>query len=155
MSDVPSPPWIHIGECPVCVNGLCRIRECEDERGDKHLYAVCDECESIWLEPAIDAKRRYAATQEPTCPICNRAMYGPQSHWARSEDLRSFPEWQNAAIFDMPSNSLDGTVDDLLAVDDKADDLDAIHLGFNEDTQCHDAGEVDNSYGQDEPKPGC
>ena len=51
-------PWIHIGECPVCVDGLCRIRCCEGDNGIAHLFAMCDECEARDGESPIRPRLR-------------------------------------------------------------------------------------------------
>ena len=168
MSELPPSPWIHIGECPVCVNGLCRVRACQDSLGKPHLYAMCDECETIWIKPDTTSERFYPRGEEPICPICSRPLFGDQAHWAEPEDVAAEADWSMATIFDMPSSSPfdQPQVSDLLVVDDIATDLDApdAHRESSEHDQAASAQSeestpgikfADSSYGQDEPKPGC
>ncbi len=129
MTETPPSPWIHIGECPVCVNGLCRVRSCTSESGSLHFYAMCDECEALWLAPDTDTPQTFPDACNPKCPICQQDLYGPQAHWSLADELRG-SEWMSNAIFDV--SNLDSTTPESLAsLDDDA------------------------SYGQDEPKPGC
>ncbi len=100
-SPLPESLWIHIGECPCCVNGLCRVRSCCDN-GQLHLYAMCDECEALWTEPSTDASRQFPDIDNPQCPICNGPLYGPHAHWAEASELSNTP-WSAVAIFDLPS----------------------------------------------------
>ncbi|MCA9133637.1 MAG: hypothetical protein KDA45_10800 [Planctomycetales bacterium] len=102
MSDVPFLPWIHIGDCPICVDGLCRVRACEDARLGKHLYAMCDECEALWLQPTTDSPSTFPQAEQPQCPVCSQPLYGPQAHWAHAEELRG-TAWEENAIFALPS----------------------------------------------------
>ncbi len=162
MSSLPPTPWIHIGECPLCVNGLCRIRSCEDEQGRVHLYAMCDECEAIWTEPNTDTKKVYPKAVDPLCPICARPLFGPQAHWAQPEEVTREPNWSVAAIFELPSSLEQPISSDLLVMEDIATDLDAPATPeFDEseddaiDFTASDESLADSSYGQDDPKPGC
>ena len=172
MNELPPSPWIHIGECPVCVNGLCRVRTCEDEQGLQHLYAMCDECEAIWVKPDTSSERVFPRGEDPQCPLCSRPLYGEQAHWSAPEEVAASSDWSIAAIFEMP-NALDlPQVSDLLVVDDIAADLDApeahreasefdaaaANVSAGEATLSEDTPGIkfaDSSYGQDEPKPGC
>lgn len=144
MSEPPAAPWIHIGECPVCVNGLCRVRTCRSPAGGKtpvgnalvgdlpagtlHFYAMCDECEALWLTPTTDAPRQFPDACEPKCPICQQPLYGEQAHWSHAEELQG-TEWSANSIFDVPNE----------------DSLDPNSLANMDDL----------SYGQDETKPDC
>lgn len=128
MSELPPSPWIHIGECPVCVNGLCRVRTCMQD-GSVHFYAVCDECEALWLAPNTASPRTFPDAIQPKCPVCQQDLYGVQAHWALADELRG-SEWMANAIFDVPNfGSLDPSS---LA-------------GWDEDA----------SYSPDDPKPSC
>lgn len=160
----PIPPnhWIHIGECPVCVNGLCRIRACKDSRGQQHLYAMCDECEAIWVEPNTASPKIYPNSESPACPICALPLFGSQARWAEPEDIALNRDWSIAAIYEPTQESNQSQVCDLLVVDDIATDLDAPDA--HRESSEHDAAATeevlgikfaDSSYGQDEPKPGC
>lgn len=103
MNETPQAPWIHVGECPVCVNGLCRIRTCCEPSGSTHFYAMCDECEATWLQPDTGTPKSFPDAEHPQCPICQAPLYGEQAHWALSEEL-SGSEWEANAIFDVPSS---------------------------------------------------
>ena len=162
MSSIPPSPWIHIGECPVCVDGLCRVRSCEDDQGRRHLYAMCDECEAIWVQPDTSSLKTYPRGNDPLCPLCARPLFGDQARWAEPEDIVADVDWSLAAIFEMPNGLEQPQVDDLLVVDDIAADLDApeAHRESSEHDSATSEGTpgikfADSSYGQDEPKPGC
>jgi hypothetical protein len=138
-SSLPESLWIHIGECPCCVNGLCRVRGCQDSSGT-HLYAMCDECEALWVEPSTNGPRCFPDIDDPRCPICNLPLYGPQAHWAEAQELLG-TAWSEVAIFDLPSadepsseensdvampyHHGDGSGEQFLTADDIADALDA------------------------------
>lgn len=96
-----SGPWVHIGECPVCVNGLARVRTC-GEGESRHLFAICDECEAVWTEPDTAASRRFADAEDPRCPLCDLPLYGEQSHWSMPSEVEGSP-WSAAVIFAWPS----------------------------------------------------
>jgi hypothetical protein len=98
-------PWVHIGECPVCVNGIVRVRTCHGG-GETHLIAVCDECEAIWTDPDISNRRGFADAEKALCPICDQPLYGPQSHWSVPIDLQG-TEWAAASILAWPSGDSD------------------------------------------------
>jgi hypothetical protein len=181
MTSIPPSPWIHIGECPVCVNGLVRIRACQSKAGEKHLFAMCDECQATWLEPDTNSKRIFPDAENALCPICSQSLFGPQSHWAWPDDINHSHDWSLAAIFDMPTSELETSEEplaqrsslsdvnalpnsddeDLLSVEDIAIDGDAPALPAAAATQLHleppklSSPLGDSSYGQDEPKPGC
>jgi hypothetical protein len=118
MNEMPPSPWIHIGECPVCVNGLCRVRTCTVEAGSAHFYAMCDECEALWLTPNTDTPFSFPDSCDPKCPICQQDLYGQQAHWSLADELRG-SEWMSNAIFDVPNpDSL--APDSLATLDDDA-----------------------------------
>ncbi len=124
MKKPPAYPWIHLGECPVCVNGLCRVRTCTGcSDGKPRHYAVCDECEACWTVPDTTQKKTFADAQDPACPICGVEMYGPQSHWSLPEELRG-TDWAANAILDV-GQSVGPAGSDLLTTDDMVGTLDA------------------------------
>lgn len=162
MSSLPPTPWIHLGECPFCVNGLCRVRSCEDEQGRIHLYAMCDECEAIWIEPSMDSKHVFPRAENPLCPTCARPLYGSQAHWSRPEEVTAEPNWSVAAIFELPSSLEQPLNGSQLNVDDIATNLDAPEPPEYAESKDHTSPfpdsqdfRADGSYGQDDPKPGC
>lgn len=103
MSEAPPNPWIHVGECPVCVDGIVRVRVCIDERCGKHFYALCDECEAIWLEPDTSTIKQFPDAENPVCPICSAPIYGEHSRWALPQDIAG-THWEAQAIFDVPES---------------------------------------------------
>ena len=120
MTGLPAT-WIYLGECPVCVNGLARIRCCTNaasansdchepakqaDPNDCHhsstsgdtdcsagksagLYAMCDECEAIWLQPDIATEHFYPPADSPRCPLCDDPLFGNHARWANTEDILS------------------------------------------------------------------
>jgi hypothetical protein len=148
MNETPTLPWIHIGECPVCVNGLCRVRTCEGNHGSRHFYAMCDECEALWIEPSTESEKSFPDATRPACPICGQDLYGPQSHWSLPQELGG-TVWEENAIFDLPSD-VGSSDDNVEKAQDSAEHAPPAAL----DPALRD-GLDDVSYGQDEPKPGC
>ena len=87
MTSNPSTkPWIHIGNCPVCKDGLARIRACRGD-GEGHLYALYDECESYWLSPSLEVEPSSVDPEDPLCPVCKTPMSCGCSDWATESDL--------------------------------------------------------------------
>lgn len=179
----PGAPWVHIGECPFCVDGLCRIRVC-DHTGTSHLYAMCDECEAMWIEPTTESAKQFPDAEQPCCPRCPGPLFGPRSRWAEPQDLVD-AVWQSAAIVDFPSETDAAAVEDFLTTDDIAGELDAPPLDYatspssplasthvptttvdaalaaepdspsSSDATFGAAYRDDHAYGDDEPRPGC
>jgi len=105
MSETPNTPWIHLGECPVCVDGLCRIRTCTDDSVGEHFYAICDECDATWTVPDTCVPRIFPDAQDPLCPICSAELYGRQAHWSLADELVG-TDWEENAIFELPSSAV-------------------------------------------------
>lgn len=128
MSQAPKPLWIHIGHCPICNSGLCRIRACGGADSQPHLYAMCDECESLWLQPTTSGEDRiYADMDNPKCPVCSLDLYGQQADWASLAAIKG-SAWEAAA---------------------NLENADPKPGAFP------NATDEDLGYGQDEPRPGC
>jgi hypothetical protein len=154
----PPAPWIHIGECPLCGNGLCRLRYGVDPQGVKRLYAMCDECEAIWLKPDLLSKYQFPDAEDPLCPISGEALYGPKSGWARPEDLQG-TDWESEVIIDLPVDVIDDSEPETFVTQqDQASVLDVPPItrqfGRRED-KAAGLDTDDWAYGQDEPRPGC
>lgn len=157
MKDRQSNPWIHIGECPVCVNGLCRVRTCTNDGGEHHFYALCDECEATWTEPDTASQKTFPDAENPRCPICIADLFGPQAHWAHADELRG-TRWSEYAIAidiapDQERHTLDGGKESMAAqpepkIANPAADLDASLAE-------HGDRDEDHACGEDETKPGC
>ncbi len=80
------PPKHSVDYCPVCGGGLCGIRICGLADEHPHGFILCDECEAIWLQPDVTSPHQYADAEQPQCPICQQALWGPQSRWANWDD---------------------------------------------------------------------
>ncbi len=154
MADNPANPWIHIGECPVCVNGLCRVRTCS-ANGQRHFFAMCDECEALWLTPSTQSPRTFADSSEPKCPICQQDLYGEQSHWSVIEELKS-TDWMENAIFEFPVD-IESPNHELhsesIAWDDVGQTTDLNSADLN--AELRDLSGDDPRMNHDEPKPEC
>jgi hypothetical protein len=180
----PSFPWLHLGDCPVCGDGLCRIRCCTSVDGGQHLFAICDECETIWLQPDTSSKRFHPDSRDPKCPITGRELFGEHSRWANTEDIRG-TVWESEVIVELPSAAIDaGNRAELIS--EETDPAASTRAQLHPTQDPKDAGEdlvdagedlasaldvpaltppsVDHeaptiledwSYGQDEPRPGC
>lgn len=80
-------PWVHCGSCPVCESGLRRLRCEELTDGYQELFALCDECEAIWMVPDPEAKLQFPDPENPTSPWSGQPLYGSHSRWATPQDI--------------------------------------------------------------------
>lgn len=85
-------PWIYLGNCPACKEGLVRVRA-SGSAGARKLYALCDECEAYWLEPDISREPRFPDPENQICPVTGGDMFGEQSSWATEAEVAG-SEWQ-------------------------------------------------------------
>lgn len=158
MSQQPTSPWIHIGECPICTDGLCRVRCSPAADGSKQLYAMCDECEAIWLEPSTSAKHIFPDAEDPLCPLTNVPLYGSTSRWASVEDIKG-TAWEFEVIVDVPSDVSPASDDPpYVTGEDLAGALDVPPIAENAGNLPRSRTEgrpEDLAYGKDEPRPGC
>jgi len=154
----PAVPWIHIGECPICGDGLCRVRCGTTPEGIVRLYAMCDECEATWLKPDILGPSQFPDSEDPLCPVSGQALYGPGSRWATPEDVRG-TDWESEVVIDLPVDLIsDGESGVFVTGEDQASALDVPPLASpSEKSQSKpaDLHSDDWAYGQDEPRPGC
>ncbi|WP_417731734.1 hypothetical protein [Rosistilla oblonga] len=102
-------PHYSIDYCPRCGAGLLGIRICGLGTDEPHGLVVCDECESIWLEPDVTTPHQYPDASDARCPKCTDPLWGPQSRWATREDLVQLG-WQ-----DRVDPELNGEPDDHIA----------------------------------------
>ena len=159
MSQSSNLPWVHIGECPVCGDGLCRVRCCRAEASRAGLFALCDECEAIWLEPSTSSEHQFIDSQEPRCPLCHKPLYDEHCRWALPEDLLGTP-WASESIINLPNLPEQiGTEPTLVTDEDEAGGLDVPPLtqplGDRAGNESSQSRADDWAYGQDEPRPGC
>lgn len=163
MNDRQSNPWIHIGECPVCVDGLCRVRTCTTPNGESHFYALCDECEATWIEPDNSSQKTFPDAEHPQCPICAADLFGPQAHWSQADELRG-SKWSEFAIaIEVPPDSERHTLEpgkEYLASTSAAQLAESStesDTSPSQDVACDkdQARAQDEVNLGDEPKPGC
>ena len=75
------PFLIYVGKCPVCGDGLCRVRVCQ-HRGKLTGCILCDECETVWTDPTLKVKyTQGAVAATPCCPDCGQSLWDSKSHW--------------------------------------------------------------------------
>ena len=75
-------PLIYVESCPVCGDGMCRIRVCIT---DQRLTGcvLCDECEAVWTDPSMQQRApRVLSMDDPACPSCGVSLWSDQAHWA-------------------------------------------------------------------------
>ncbi len=161
MNQQPASPWIHIGECPICADGLCRVRCCVTSDGNKHLYAMCDECEAIWLEPSTSAPHQFPDAEDPLCPLSGVPLYGAGSRWATTDDIKG-TDWESEVVVDLPCDIAERNADEqsLVTGEDLAGALDVPPISqpvSRKDSSlvAEEGRAEDLAYGKDEPRPGC
>ncbi|MEM9644219.1 MAG: hypothetical protein AAF989_04425 [Planctomycetota bacterium] len=114
-------PFHSVSHCPICGGGLCGVRLCglpsdavrtrllvdptdppfggeaappaTDVTVGPHGLIVCDECEAIWCEPDTSSEHQYPDPEDPRCPICRTALFGPGNHWANRAEV-AFLGWE-------------------------------------------------------------
>lgn len=156
MAQQPFSPWIHIGECPICCDGLCRVRCSQATDGAKLLYAMCDECEAIWLEPNTATAHQFPDAENPVCPLTGVPLYGSTSRWATTEDIKG-TIWECEVIVDLPSDINSAEDPPFVTGEDLAGALDVPPIAESPGGGSGLSREVreDLAYGKDEPRPGC
>lgn len=158
MSQLPTSPWIHIGQCPICTDGLCRVRCSEASDGAKLLYAMCDECEAIWVEPSTSAQHQFPDAEDPLCPLTKVPLYGSTSRWATIDDICG-TAWENEVIIDIPSDVSPQSEElPFVTGEDIAGALDVPPISDDDVGNSAVRSKLrpeDLAYGKDEPRPGC
>lgn len=81
-----------VGFCRVCREGLLGIRICGKESSP---LVVCDECEALWTDPHCTGPSQ--SPRSPGSPANEEDLWGPQSYWARGEDIDRF-NWRKYTI---------------------------------------------------------
>ncbi len=151
MAETPQQPWIHVGQCPVCDQGLCRIRVCSSD-GKPHFFVLCDECEAMWLKTETAETPMYADRETPRCPICKSGLYAA-SHWASAAEL-SNTAWESVVQVDLPDD--DGADSFVTKQDQRLEDENADLAGDESISQgAPNLAADDPAFGKDDPKPGC
>lgn len=72
--------------CPICQTGTVCFRICSD---NKHIVLMCDECDSIWLDPNIIEATNvvYPVAPNFTIPGLTCSVKSPQSRWATKQEI--------------------------------------------------------------------
>jgi len=79
---------IHFVEhCPVCGQGLVRIRVCTNESGSLFGFVICDECDSTWTDPSMKTPYIQSNPEKPVCPQSGTALWSESSHWADKAEM--------------------------------------------------------------------
>ncbi len=166
MNSTNQDAWIYIGNCPVCQCGLRRVRACTGSHANPglHGYVLCDDCETLWMEPDVHSPHHFPDSDSPKCPICSQPLFGSQARWATQADLMELDWLDQCTIEPFSRPAVD---DDLLDPEDVAFDLDSpapipVHhhdAHGNHDSPADQLAEVtpqlDRSDERAEPKPGC
>ena len=76
---------LHAGTCPVCDQGVRGVRVCHD-----HAVLLCDECESVWLDPGDEQRPVAPPMPDLPCPVCRNPLYGAETAWADAGQIDSF-----------------------------------------------------------------
>jgi hypothetical protein len=79
-------------ECPVCGVVALGIRVCVGT--DESLIVLCDECDSIWLDPELKDGSYASEHPEWLCPDSDRTLKSPKSYWATEEQIKAIGWWQ-------------------------------------------------------------
>ncbi len=78
---------VHLGNCPVCQDGLRRVRTCGLHENALHGLIICDECEAIWIDPSESAHHVFGSSESPVCPLCRQPIWSDNSRWSTVEDV--------------------------------------------------------------------
>lgn len=147
MKESPQEPWIHLGDCPVCVDGIVRVRVCEGDCSGKQLYGLCDECEAIWLEPDTATEKHFPDAVNPLCPTCGESIYGERSRWALPQDVKG-TAWGEQAIISFPTSDVGEPSDS----DDDQSDGSSDQIAARQTADPDQSSEIDD---QDQRSAGC
>ena len=77
----------YVEHCPICEQGLVRIRATIDDAGQMYGCVVCDECESTWTDPTMKTRFIQTNPEKPVCPASGIALWGESSHWADKAEM--------------------------------------------------------------------
>ena len=77
----------YVCQCPVCEQGLCRVRVSTTEEQASFGCVVCDECDATWTDPTLKERFKQPSPEFPVCPKCDVQLWGEQSRWADEVDL--------------------------------------------------------------------
>lgn len=58
---------------------------------------MCDDCETLWLQPEVSSAQTFPDAESPCCPVCRAPLYGAQARWATEKDLTDLG-WREQCI---------------------------------------------------------
>jgi hypothetical protein len=79
-----SQQMYHVGICSICHEGALGIRICG---GCEAAVVLCDECDSLWLEPDCAEPPIFLKQPDAPCPNCAASLYQDPSHWADQVEI--------------------------------------------------------------------
>jgi hypothetical protein len=80
-------PIIYVQSCPICGDGLCRVRVCCVEQRVQG-FILCDECEAMWTDPSmLDRVHNDTSCGESHCPGTNLSVWDKNTHWANAGEV--------------------------------------------------------------------
>lgn len=71
-------------QCPICNHGSIGFRKCKDS---STLVMVCDECDSVWLDPAKVSSKEAIYTIAPEFIVPNTDCSLIDSRWAERDEI--------------------------------------------------------------------
>ena len=77
----------YVCHCPICQQGLCRVRVSTTDDQSIFGCVVCDECEATWTNPSLDERYQQLDPEVPICPKSHVQLWGEMSRWADEVDL--------------------------------------------------------------------
>ncbi|MCA9241918.1 MAG: hypothetical protein KDA37_17025 [Planctomycetales bacterium] len=90
----PRETLLYVGLCPVCETGPLGVRRCG---ACGNLSLLCDECDGVWPDAALDQPPLPVEDAQLSCPHCGADLASTEATWAtREEVLRS--DWLARAI---------------------------------------------------------
>lgn len=75
--------------CPFCEQGARRFYKCSD---NKTLVLLCDECDSIWLDPTKTDEQEaiFASAPDYKIPGLQCALFGEAADWATESEIHAY-----------------------------------------------------------------
>jgi ssDNA-binding Zn-finger/Zn-ribbon topoisomerase 1 len=78
----------YVGTCPVCEQGLCRVR-IYDSNNQFLSCVVCDECDATWTDTSLckSSRFRQPGSEVSVFPGSDIDLWGEPTRWANADDL--------------------------------------------------------------------
>lgn len=85
---------LHVGRCSVCEEGSIGIRVAAS---GKAVVGMCDECDTVWLDPQLRDGPHFPAQPDLPCPKEGSSLRNPPAHWASATEAAD-AGWTNAIL---------------------------------------------------------